>query len=227
MRSIKLLIMGAIALLSLSACSKEPVSERPAIYTSFPNQINPECRHGEAKLFDECGDQVQLFNNALLQANKDGKVLLVEVGAEWCIWCHVFTAHINGNSRRFRYTYGSPEQPDARDTDEVTEDADPDIKMADALRDYVAKHFVIVRIDIQYAPQGYDVMKISGAMDSYPNAVPFIYTVNSKGKFVGALNQDILEKRREGVNWYRGYNRIALLNQLTALHEASGAPKGP
>jgi len=137
--------------------------------------------------------------------------LLVEVGAEWCIWCHVFDAHINGDRGRFRYTYGAPEEPDVRDTRTFTEHDDPDIAKADALREFVASHFVIVHIDIQHAPRSYEVLELSGAADRFPDAVPFIYVVDSNGTFIAEFDGVTDGKRRDTWDWYRGYDRIGML----------------
>lgn len=98
-------VAGLIAL--LAACSQDS-ENLPRAYVSFPERIDPQCRNGKARVFDECGDQLALFTAALAKANSEGKTLLVEYGAEWCIWCHVFDAHISGEHGEFRYTYGLP-----------------------------------------------------------------------------------------------------------------------
>lgn len=206
---------------SQSACSEQPISVREKIHTSFPEKIDPQCNNGTAKLFDECGDQVALFNAALAQANQQRKILLVEIGAEWCIWCHVFDAHINGDTGRFRYTFGTPDQPDMRYTDTMSEGSDADTSTADELRTFVAENFILVRIDVKETPRGLDVLALSNAIDKYPQAVPFVYVVDSRGQFVKAFNHETVETRREGNDWYRGYDRVGLLKQLTEMHDAA------
>ena len=79
------------AILWLAACLAAPLcasaQDAPA---SYPLALDPTCRAGQAKLYDECGDQLALFDTAFEAATHDGKVLLVSYGAEWCVWCHVF-----------------------------------------------------------------------------------------------------------------------------------------
>ena len=225
MRWTKSLLFGVVV--ALSACTDEPVSDLPQIYVGFPSSIDPQCRAGSAKMFDECGDQLELFNAALARANAEGKVLLVEIGAEWCIWCHVFDAHINGDRGRFRYTYGAPEEPDVRDSRTFTEPAGPAMDAADALREFVATHFVVAHIDIQHAPRSDEVLELSGAVDRFRDAVPFVYVVDSRGIFVSEFDHDAVEKRRDTGDWYRGYDRIGLLEQLKAMHEVAAAANRP
>lgn len=211
----------------LSACTEEPISDLPQIYVGFPSRVDPQCRGGSARIFDECGDQLELFNAALARANAEGKVLLVEIGAEWCIWCHVFDAHINGDRGRFRYTYGTPEEPDERYTRTFTEHAGPDMDAAEALREFVATRFVVAHIDIQYAPRSDEVLEVSGAVDQFPGAVPFIYVVDSGGTFIAEFDHDAVEKRRDTGDWYRGYDRIGLLDQLKAMYQVAAAANSP
>ena len=80
----------------------------------FPSHIDKKCRAGNAKLYDECSDQLEIFDEALRTAKKTGKTLLVSYGAEWCIWCHVFDAYIKGGKTKFTYVYASREAPDEK-----------------------------------------------------------------------------------------------------------------
>lgn len=209
----------------MAACGKQPVETRPRAYVSFPEKIDSLCREGNARLFDECGDQSALFAAALARAKSEGRVLLVEYGAEWCIWCHAFDAHINGEHDRFRYTYGTPDEPQARYTRTFREEASADIALATSLRDFVAASFVVVHIDAQYAPQGDAVLAASGADEYFEGAIPFVFTVDPDGRFVASLDPDVSEKRREGMDWYRGYDRTNLIRQLTAMRDASRATR--
>ena len=129
------------AVLCLASCTDEPVPKLQQIYTGFPESIDPQCRDGTATIYDECGDQLALFREALARANAENKVLLVEYGAEWCIWCYVFNAYINGDKGRFRYRYASAKEPEAWST--RTFEEDDDVAGAEELRDFVARHFVV------------------------------------------------------------------------------------
>jgi hypothetical protein len=211
------------ATLGLASCTDEPVPTLPQVYTGFPEAIDPQCRDGTARIYDECSDQVALFRAALARANEENKVLLVEYGAEWCIWCHVFNAHINGEKGRFRYRYASAEEPEAWATRTLEED--DDVAGAQELRDFVARHFVVVRIDYQYAPNGADVLEQSGAEDYFPGGLPFVFTVDSHGHYASSFEDDALEKRGGLFDRYRGFHRDAMLRVLTSMRNAALASK--
>ena len=223
--SVIAVLFVAAALLILTACSKEPVTTRSKIYVSFPERIDTGCRDGKAKMFDQCGDQAELFSTALGRAKAESKVLLVEFGAEWCIWCHVFDAHVNGERDRFQYTYGSPDEPEARYTETFEEGAGTDANEANSLRDFVAATFVVVHIDAEFAPNGFGVLESTGAAAHYASSIPFVFTVDEHGRFAGKFNHDAVEKRRDTpTDWYRGYDRKGLMAQLTAMRDAARAP---
>jgi hypothetical protein len=209
------------ALLLVAACGRNEPPALPRAYVSFPDKIDPHCRDGKATIFDECGDQVALFEAALARANAENKVLLVEYGAEWCIWCHVFDAHINGQRDTFSYTYGTPEEPEARDTRTFHEGSGADPAAAKSLRDLVVAPFVVVHIDYQYAPNGDAVIEASGAKPFFPGGLPFVYTVDREGRFAAVFEHDVAEKRRDTGDWYRGYDRAALTQQLTEMRDVA------
>jgi thioredoxin-related protein len=207
----------------LAACTDGPVPTLPQAYTGFPAAVDPQCRDGSATIYDECGDQLALFRTALARANAENKVLLVEYGAEWCIWCHVFNAYINGDKGRFRYTYASAKEPEAWAT--RTFEEDDDVEGAEELRDFVARHFVVVRIDAQYAPNGADVLEQTGAEEHFPGGLPFVFTVDSHGRYAATFEGRGLEKRRGSFNWYRGFHRDAMLRVLTSMRNAALASR--
>jgi hypothetical protein len=67
------------------------------------------------------------------------------------------------------------------------------------------------------------VLAASGAEAHYREAIPFVFTVDQDGRFAASLDDDAVEKRREGVVWYRGYDRAALIRELTAMRDAARA----
>lgn len=211
------------AAVCLASCTDEPVPKLQQIYTGFPESIDPQCRDGTATIYDECGDQLALFHEALARANAENKVLLVEYGAEWCIWCHVFNAYINGDKGRFRYTYASAKEPEAWST--RTFEEDDDVAGAEELRDFVARHFVVVRIDAQYAPNGADVLEQSGAAEHFGGGLPFVFTVDTHGHYAATFEGKGLEKRRGSFNWYRGFHRDTMLRVLTSMRNAALASR--
>lgn len=194
----------------------------------FPAKLDKSCRTGRAKLYDECGDQAALFNEAMKFAAAHDKVLLVSYGADWCIWCHVFYAHISGKTKTFTYTYGSPDDPDGRETSTMKEKAKRDPTAdAMALRGYVAENLVVVHIDAQYAPGSSDVLEATGALEHYDNWLPYLFTVGRDGKYAGKITHDDVMVRRDGViDWYRGYDRGKLLSELTRIRDAAVSQAG-
>jgi hypothetical protein len=231
--------LACLAGVALAGCAREEAPTRalepapapepapvydalPRLYVAFPEKLDPACRDGKARLFDRCTDQLALFDQARNRAKAEGKTLLVEYGAEWCIWCHVFAAHIKGEHGRFRYTYGSPDAPDERDTATFVEGNWADANAARELAEYVAASFVVVHIDLEYAPNGAAVLESTGALEHYTRTVPYIFTVDSGGRFSARFHHDPAERRRDGVlDWYRGYDRRNLLEQLKAMREAA------
>jgi hypothetical protein len=214
-----------LASLTLVACAREEISKPPRVYVTYPEKLDPACRDGSARIFDECGDQLGLLEQARARAKSENKVLLVEVGAEWCIWCHVFDAHINGEVDRFRYTYGSPDEPEARYTTTFEEGAWADAEAARQLRAFVAENFVVVHIDIENAPNGSAVLDATASRDHFPGGIPFVFTVDESGQFANRFKHDPAERRRdETLDWYRGYDRRNMLAQLAAMRE-SALPK--
>ena len=68
---------------------------------------------------------------------------------------------------------------------------------------------------------GYDVLVETGGAEHIKDSIPFIYTVDQNGLFSKDMPSThelkTLEKKRNGDNWYRGYNREVLLEELKKL----------
>jgi len=187
--------------------------------TTLPRLPIPKCRSGKAKLYDECTDQLTLYQQALARAQAENKVLLVSYGAEWCIWCHVFAQYVEGRTTKFTYTYGRPSAPEAKETSTLHERPKGNvINEAQALNAFVAQSFVLVHIDAQYAPNGRAVLKQSGADRHYGLSIPFVFAVSASGKYAAHLKSKQVEIRRDTLDWYRGYNRTKLLKALSLMH---------
>jgi hypothetical protein len=188
---------------------------------SFPGAIDPSCRNGRARLCDECRDQMALFDEALAAARAEGKTLLVAAGADWCIWCHVFDAYIKGAYGSFAYTYGEPES-DARDTATMSEKRTGQEKAdADRLAQFAADNFVIVHIDLDYAPYGERVLERAGAVDYLGTEIPFIFVVDDEGRFVRSFDHRSAQLRRDTEDWFRGHDRTTLTAGLAELRRAA------
>lgn len=189
--------------------------------TSFPVEIDSQCRGGKAKIYDECSDQVELFTQAKALAKSENKTVLVSYGAEWCIWCHVFDAYINGDVEKFTYTYGEAGNDD-RYTHTMRERAKRDVSQeAYELKKYVSENFVVAHIDYEHSPAGDDVLSKAEAWDNFSGGVPYIFTVDGAGKYAAAFDHDEAEVRRDTDDWYRGYDRIKLLEQLKIMRQAA------
>ena len=176
---------------------------------------------GRARLYDECGSQVALFEAAQAQARQSGKVLLVSFGAEWCVWCHVFDRFLAGEHTEVSVRHAEPEDrayTDTRLNERPTSDPRGE---AEALRDFAAQEFVLVHIDSNRAPGGYEVLERTGAAARYPNELPFIFTVDGQGHFAAALEADGLQTRRDSEDWWRGYRRGPLLDALRGMADAA------
>ena len=188
---------------------------------SFPTQISADCRDGKAKIYDECGDQLALYETALAAAVEQDKILLVSYGAEWCIWCHVFDAYILGEYSSFTHTYSGP-QDDERFTSTLHERETYDVSAEAAeLAAFVAKHFVLLHLEYKYSAGSDDALIASGAIDFYNQSLPFIYTVSHNGQFAAMLDTNSVETRRDTADWFRGYNRRQLSAELARLETAA------
>lgn len=182
----------------------------------YPKQIDPSCLGGRALSFDECGLQSVVFNNALQEANKNNKTVLVVFGAEWCVPCHIFKQHIMGGYGKFRFVI---EATTEYKMDEYATDLDA--QQAGELAAFVARNFVLANIEAQHSFDGYNVLQDSSAGNEIGDAIPYVYSVDKNGQFLAELpyNHEMktLDKRREGEDWFRGYHRDVLMVELGKL----------
>lgn len=223
-RASTLLSVLALVCLACPTVALAQASEIPAVsagkITIVPSKLDKACRRGRATLYDECSDQLGIFEIGTQLAAAENKVLLVSYGAEWCIWCHVFARYIHGEKTRFEYTYGSPAAPEARETSTLFEREKRDVTAeAAALSAYVGRSFVVAHIDGQYA-NGRAVLERTGAAAFLNGGIPFIFTVDRQGRYAADLD-DSVEIRRDTADWYRGYNRRKLLTQLQRMYAAA------
>jgi len=189
--------------------------------SAFPIELDKDCRNGKAKLYDECSKQGDLFQEAQALAKAEGKTVLVSYGAEWCIWCHVFDAYIHGYVEKFTYTYGDPGN-DKRVTHTMRERAKVDVSQdAYDLKKYVSDNFVVAHIEYEHAPDGDDVLTQANAWDAFGGGVPYIFSVDQSGEFAAIFDSDYAEIRRDTDDWYRGYDRTRLLEELKKMRAAA------
>lgn len=227
MSELRRLFLTSVFIFACAVAPQARAGEAADKLTTFPETLSKSCRNGKAKVYDQCGDQLKLLVAAADRAAAEHKVLLVTFGSEWCIWCHVFDAYVHGGKDKFSYTFGSPKEPEKRNSATLYERARSDVSAeAEALQSFVAKSFVVLHVDSQYAPNGAEVIRKTGADKFYKSSIPFIFTVGADNKIAAAFDEEGVETRRDTNDWYRGYDRRKLLTQLTAMRDAAlkGAP---
>jgi hypothetical protein len=191
----------------------------------FPAKLDPSCRNGKARVYDECSDQRTILAAALKKARASNKALLVVYGAEWCIWCHVFDKYIAGQYARYDYEFEHTTGPYKWEmTEKVSATTREEAK---ALNHYVADHFVVAHIEGHYAPHGEDAITSTGVEASSLYYYPFIMSVDHDGKVARVMDAYTkvpgLEVRKSGGEEYRGFQRKILLAELRKLYAAAMA----
>jgi len=115
---------------------------------------------------------------------------------------------IRGEKSRFEYSYGSPDAPEARRTSTIFEREKRDVTAeAAALSAYVGRSFVVVHIDVQYAPNGRAVLDRTEAAPFAGIGLPFIFSVDRGGRYAARFENEPVEVRRDTDDWYLGYDR--------------------
>lgn len=206
----------AAALLLAAACSAAPgesavpqadIAAAAANIVIVPDKIDPDCRDGRARAYDECSDQLDLFNAALARANAENKAVLVIIGAEWCGWCRSFDAHLKGATERY---------------DRVSKDKRGDVsKGALGLVSYTAENYVIVHIEDDFSPGADNVIQATEAGDYFQGYYPTIYSVTPEGKFAAKLDHPYVKIQKGAPTPYQGYDRALVLKELKRLHKAA------
>lgn len=180
-----------------------------------PAQVPAKCarrvNHPQV-LFDVCRDQLKLLEEAKALARASGKSVLVSFGADWCIWCHVFEAHILGQYGSFTYT-----TPEGTWTMQEKDTAKGNEAQAAAFKTFVASKFVVVNIAQEAGSSAEAVLKATGVDKQYSGSLPLIYVLDQNGRATGTLESPGVEVRRDTDDWYRGYDRAKLLNVLQSL----------
>ena len=79
-----------VFLLSISATGQNKIDSSPSKYAPL-TKYDPK-RDGEADI-----------KRAVLEAQRTGKRVLIEVGGEWCIWCHILDKFFDQNPKLLKY----------------------------------------------------------------------------------------------------------------------------
>jgi Protein of unknown function, DUF255 len=208
-----LFAMSVVSVMSLASGSPLP-SPQSGTLQIVPAQVAVQCPQAKQKeqiLFDLCGDQRAFLQEAQRLAKASNKVVLVSYGADWCIWCHVFEAHILGGSGVF--TYATPDGPWTMKEKKNTDNA----VQAAALKSFTADHFIVVNIAQETGESGLSVLRDTKAEGQFSGGLPFMYALDQNGHFAGSINSSTVEVRRDGKSPYRGYDRAKLLAALQSL----------
>jgi Thioredoxin-like len=214
MRMVLALIAGFFAVAAAAAPSTvvaPPLTERVEI---FPKTVPARCDKRPDKkqiLFDLCRDQLEILAEAKKAAAASGKTVIIAYGADWCIWCHVFEAHILGGYGSFDYQ--TVDEPWSMDEKGKATKIAPE---AAALNAFVSTHFVIVNISNEAGLSGQAVLRETAAEEKFNGGLPFVYAIDRNGRFGKAVNTSDAEIRRDGDDPYRGYDRAKLLKLLQA-----------
>jgi len=214
-------LMPLLALILGTTHGSPTVAASDQGLAKYPKEISSDCQYKRAKLYDQCGSQMRLFEHALEEANASEKTLLVSYGAEWCIWCHVFDQYIAGGYGDMEFRYGDQDGPDY-DTFAVPGRNTWSQKVAsEVLANFIRESFVIVHIDAQHAPDGYDVIETSGALAQYQNWIPFVFTVKPNGQFAAAMDYEKVQTKETSNAPYPGYFRAPLMLELSRMKSAA------
>lgn len=215
-------ILIALTVAALIASPRSTLaSEVASTISQIPETLDKNCRDGRAQVYDECSDQASLLAAAEARADRENKTVLVVMGAEWCVWCHVFDAHIHGQTTKFDYRFASPKAPEAFRLETMTEtETDSVVDAATKLAKFVSDKFVVLHVDTMYAPGGRAVAIETNAAKHYFGEIPFIFTLDKHGKFA-----DVFNKRDDdaaSVSWnlfayFRGYKREVLFQALQRM----------
>jgi Thioredoxin-like len=212
------LIAGLMVTGGTGSAIEAPVAAAAGKLEIVPTKVPPLCNAESVRaqvLFDLCQSQLALLREAQQKAQKSGKSVLVAFGADWCIWCYVFEAHVLGQYGIF--VYRTSDGPVVMD-EKVKQKALSLTKgAAAALQSFVADQFVVVNIGQEATETGLSVLRDTSAEKHFSNGLPFIYVLDQNGKFEGAIKSEVVEVRRDERNPYRGYDRVRLLAALKSL----------
>ena len=212
----RLPVIAAALVLLVSACSSETgtpavpvaeIAEAARGVVTYPLALDPNCRDGRARSYDQCSDQFAIYAAALDKARAEKKTLLVIIGAEWCGWCHTFDAHLKGAAGRF---------------DHITARKRGDVSAAAlALVRYVADNYIVVHIEDDFAPGADEVIRSAGAEAYFQEYYPTIFAVDAGGKFAAKLDHKLVKIQINGIGAYAGYDRALVVKELKRLRKAA------
>lgn len=191
-----------IAALLAGAAAPGAIPSRTGAFglQSFPDA--PALCGDPTKLFAKCRPQTDIALAALAAARARDKALLVEVGADWCVWCLVIDRYLNGWFVEGAEPRGAGTKADA-----------------EALARFAAENFVVVKLD--NGPDVVPALRRLGVAYSPNKPVPAFYVIHA-----GKAREAVMTRAEvRGPGGHAGYSRQGVLAQLRkALRAVRPAP---
>ena len=198
-RFLGLLLAGTLAAWGVLGAPALAETEQFAIgeagLVRYPN-VQGLCPEQEPRdVYATCLQQEDVFRSARAHAKARDKLLLVDYGADWCIWCRVIDLYFEG---RIGVQYETP-------TEEHAEQAR---QLALFLRDT----FVLVHINSDKEAEARQVLGSIGAENLVGKPIPAFIVLDPAS---GATERALLEEAELPVDGsFHGYDRAKLLLEL-------------
>ncbi len=162
---------------------------------SYPNVALLCPKQQPGSLFATCLPQATIFEKARAHAAAENKLLLVDYGADSCIWCGVIDRYFDGDIGV------QHEQIDHLD-----------FGFSRMLAQTMTKNFVLVHINSEVNAEARGVMAGIGAEAVVGGPIPAFIALDPAS---GATERAYLEKAENPVEGeYHGYNRTKLVIEL-------------
>ena len=199
-RSLTLLLLVWSA--GAAAQSQEPAKQDSDYFTvgryglvSYPNVALLCPKQAAGNLFAACLPQAEVFERARDHAAAENKLLLVDYGADSCIWCGVIDQYFDGNIGI------QHEQLEHLD-----------FGFAKVLAETMADNFILVHINSEQDAEARQVMAAIGAEAVVGGPIPTFIALEPAS---GATERAYLENAENPVEGeYHGYDRTKLTAEL-------------
>ncbi len=162
---------------------------------SYPNVAKLCPKQPAGSLFANCLPQAEIFERARDHAAAEKKLLLVDYGADSCIWCAVIDQYFDGNIGV------QHEQIDQLD-----------FGFSRLLAQTMSRNFILVHINSKQEAEAREVMAGIGAEAVVGEPIPVFIAVDPAS---GATERAYLENAENPVEGkYHGYDRTKLSIEL-------------
>lgn len=193
-----LLVWGAAAA-AQSQGAAEPSSDYFTVgrygLVTYPNVALLCPKQQPGNLFATCLPQAEVFQKARDHAAAENKLLLVDYGADSCIWCGVIDQYFDGN-------IGVQHER----LDHL------DFGFAKVLAETMAENFILVHINSEREAEARQVMAAIGAEAVVGGPIPAFIAFDPA---TGATERAYLENAENPVEGaYHGYDRTKLTAEL-------------